>query len=418
MNTPLISIIVPVYNVEAYLPHCLDSLVGQTLKDIEIICVDDGSTDGSGRILEEYAARDARVRVLTQANAGQGAARNVGLDAALSPFIMFCDSDDWYELNMCEKMLTTLQAHPYADMVMCGYRNEWERELENNEEAAWLEDISISGYQKLTENVMHESLIGPPFKIYRREFIDQEHIRFPEGVRYEDYYFWNVCAAHARGVYYLPDKLYHYRQRAGSTMHNSIRRSAEQNKDYIRIGMLLWEYYKERHFEKMWGGFLAEIWAQMVINALRYSPDAAARGEITRLVRDFIIRECKSAHGQLSGLLLNALICSLSMPTIKEKKLCGLLRCRYTLTKINIHLCGIPLCSIRRKGASITWSVLGLSYRRVRENKNGMTKTAFQNTCNAVFYAAYIRRINRLYSVSFAYSPQHQAFVLAPDSTV
>ncbi|MDR3314701.1 MAG: glycosyltransferase, partial [Oscillospiraceae bacterium] len=94
-NPLLISVIVPVYNVEPYLPKCLDSIVSQTYANLEIILVDDGSTDASGSICDAYAAKDERVRVIHQANGGVAAARNAGLDAAVGEYIQFVDSDDW-----------------------------------------------------------------------------------------------------------------------------------------------------------------------------------------------------------------------------------------------------------------------------------------------------------------------------------
>ena len=97
MNSDLISIVVPVYNTEKYLPKCLDSLLGQTYKNLEIICINDGSTDGSLQILEDYAKQDNRIIVLSQENAKQGAARNRGLDIAKGEYVTFVDSDDWIE---------------------------------------------------------------------------------------------------------------------------------------------------------------------------------------------------------------------------------------------------------------------------------------------------------------------------------
>ena len=112
-----VSVVVPVYNVAPYLRQCLDSLVGQTLKDIEIICVDDGSTDGSGAILDEYAAKDGRVRVVHQANAGAGAARNVGLDLATGEYLFFCDPDDWCARRMLARMFRQAQ-NVRADVLL------------------------------------------------------------------------------------------------------------------------------------------------------------------------------------------------------------------------------------------------------------------------------------------------------------
>ena len=103
---PRVSVIVPVYNTEKYLARCLDSVIGQTERDIEIICVNDGSTDDSAAILERFAAADPRIRIVTQTNGGLSAARNAGLDVAAGEYVMFVDSDDWIPSDAAEKMLT------------------------------------------------------------------------------------------------------------------------------------------------------------------------------------------------------------------------------------------------------------------------------------------------------------------------
>ncbi len=115
---PKISIIVPVYNFAPYLRQCLDSLVGQTYRDIEIICADDGSTDESGEILDQYAAEDLRIRALHIENSGVPAARNLALDHAAGEYVIFVDGDDWIETNTCETVLA--QAAGY-DLVMWPY---------------------------------------------------------------------------------------------------------------------------------------------------------------------------------------------------------------------------------------------------------------------------------------------------------
>ena len=123
LDRPRISVVVPVYKVEAYLPKCIDSLVKQTYKDLEIILVDDGSTDRSGQICGEYAARDGRVRVIHQANAGVSAARNAGLTAATGDYIGFVDGDDWIEPDMYERLLKNAQRYG-AEISACGIVNE------------------------------------------------------------------------------------------------------------------------------------------------------------------------------------------------------------------------------------------------------------------------------------------------------
>ena len=117
-NVPKVSVIIPVYNVEAYLRQCLDSVIGQTLSDIEIICVDDGSTDGSAAILTEYTAKDSRIKVLSQANAGAGIARNIGLTCASGKWLSFLDADDVFNPTMLSDMVVVGESEN-ADVVAC-----------------------------------------------------------------------------------------------------------------------------------------------------------------------------------------------------------------------------------------------------------------------------------------------------------
>ena len=120
MPSPLISVIVPIYNMESLLPRCLDSLAAQTLRDLEIICVDDGSTDGSGGIVRKYASGDSRFRLITQENSGRAEARNAGIRAAAAPYLGFADPDDYVEPDMYER-LYRLAEESGADMVQCSY---------------------------------------------------------------------------------------------------------------------------------------------------------------------------------------------------------------------------------------------------------------------------------------------------------
>ena len=120
MNSPKISVIIPVYNVEKYLCECLDSIVNQTLKDIEIICVNDGSTDNSLSILQEYASKDERIKIIDKENQGQGYARKIGLDNATGKYILFCDSDDKYEPNNAFKVLIDEATKLNVDILLFG----------------------------------------------------------------------------------------------------------------------------------------------------------------------------------------------------------------------------------------------------------------------------------------------------------
>ena len=216
---PDVSVIIPVYNVEEYLRQCLDSVLGQTLRNIEIILVDDGSTDSSGAICEEYGSRDSRVRVIRQPNQGLAAARQAGMEVAEGEYIGFADSDDWLEPQMYEEMYAAGKTHG-ADIVFCNvYRNEAKREQPYFE----------SGYydRKKMEQVIFPRLLAGFdadgrentirwcnwLRIYKKSLIDLHHITFDKRFRRcQDLPFTFACTIRAQSYYYLGDRyLYHNR---------------------------------------------------------------------------------------------------------------------------------------------------------------------------------------------------------------
>lgn len=217
---PLVSVIVPVYNVERYLPACVESILGQTHRNIEVILVDDGSSDGCGSLCDRYAARDRRVRVIHQANKGLSAARNAGFDAAEGEFVSFVDSDDAVSPLFVETLLGGVVAEipksgssSSVDIVQCGFCRE-RQELER--------PLGEVAYERLTglqasERLQFDSTGGCTVvwnKLYRRELF--ENLRFPEGKRHEDEFVTYRALWMAGGVSVTDACLYYYRQRGDS----------------------------------------------------------------------------------------------------------------------------------------------------------------------------------------------------------
>lgn len=215
MSTPKVSVIIPVYNVQDYLRECLDSVVNQTVREIEIICVNDGSTDNSGAILEEYAARDCRFVVVHQENAGQSVARNRGLDLARGEFISFLDSDDFWERNMLEKTLQVME-NPEIDIVMFFFQtfgeNPWEPE---RGVLAHHKPIYSEMWEKINAIISMYYVVWN--QLYRRDFLMKYGIRFLEGCLYEDNHFSIKSVYYCRNIAILPERLYHYRIGSGCT---------------------------------------------------------------------------------------------------------------------------------------------------------------------------------------------------------
>ncbi|MDY3052153.1 MAG: glycosyltransferase [Ndongobacter sp.] len=206
-----ISVIIPVYNAAMRLPGCLDRLSKQTYRELEILLIDDGSTDGSGRICDEAAERDPRVRAIHQENAGAGAARNRGIEEATGAFLLFLDGDDTYEPDLAE-ILVREAIRGDADVVVCGFtyniagepsvsRTPGERLLASQSEVhQWIGERFPDG------------MAGYPWnKLYRRALIEAHHLRYPALKRYQDGVFNLEVFDCAQRVRLVDRVLYHYR---------------------------------------------------------------------------------------------------------------------------------------------------------------------------------------------------------------
>ena len=224
---PLISVIIPVYNVERYLAQCLDSVIRQTYENLEIICVNDGSQDGSLKILQEYAHKDTRVRILDKKNAGVSSARNDGLAFAEGSYIMFVDSDDWIEPRTCETAIHGMRTYD-ADIVMWSYVSE--TESRSSQKVIFPETTVFEKKEVRTKlhrrfvGAMGEELSHPDLvdslspvwgKLYTRSLIEKSGARFvdlSEIGTYEDGFFNLEVFGEVNRAVYLAEYLYHYRR--------------------------------------------------------------------------------------------------------------------------------------------------------------------------------------------------------------
>ena len=215
-----ISVIIPVYNVEKYLSQSLDSVMSQSLSDIEIICVNDGSTDRSGDILEEYRLEDERIIVFSQENKGAGASRNFAIGQAKGEYVYFMDADDYLEENALEEMYS--KAHENSlDYLMFRISNFNEKTGEAIDDDYYSMPYLKNAVGDSTFNYDDVSKIAldlcvcPPGNLFKREFITD--IRFPEGLLFEDNVFFTHALFKAERICFLDKVLYHRRKRLDST---------------------------------------------------------------------------------------------------------------------------------------------------------------------------------------------------------
>ena len=267
----LISVIVPVYKAENYLDKCVRSIVDQTYRNLEIILVDDGSPDGSGAMCDAWAAKDSRIRVIHQKNAGGGAARNAGLDVASGAYIAFVDSDDYMAPHMLEHLHSLLIQG--ADIAECAH-------VDATDDDAVFPDgpVSISHWdtRSAMEAHIHDRFFRQLIwnKLYRRETVGD--IRFPVGTKIDDEFFTYRVLGNAKHLV-LSDKIcYAYRQQSGSVMH-TLNVSARLQGLTAKTERL--DYFRA-HYPELLEIAGAELWFSCLYNGqliLRSLPSAQSR---------------------------------------------------------------------------------------------------------------------------------------------
>lgn len=264
-----LSIIVPVYNVLPYIRRCLDSLLNQTISDYELILIDDGSTDGTAGVLEEYAARYPDKVILKRVeNGGQGRARNIAIDMARGDYLGFIDSDDCIDPNMYQKLYYKA-LETGAEVVAC----DWLYQYDDGREApqpACVQDHWLAAAGSACNKIFRRRLVGDT--------------RFPEGLWYEDFYFSAMLLLKARGIEYVHEPLYVYRQSQSSTMRNN---NASKNLDILAIMDMLSEYMLPNGFQDEFEFFIIN---HVLLDAIKRVSQQSApdRGAVLSKLRAYV----------------------------------------------------------------------------------------------------------------------------------
>ncbi len=252
---PKFSIIIPVYNVQDYLSKCLDSIIEQTLLDIEIICVNDGSKDRSLDILQQYSNKDARIKIVSKDNGGLSSARNIGLKLAKGAYICFLDSDDYVQPNFCERIYTEVLEHE-PDIIVFG-ANIFPRRTDIE---PWIYN-SLSPVTKQFHRFKPDILLDTnrafPFvwrNCFKRSYLEKNKLTFNEQILFGEDTIFQICAyPGAKNIICISDKLYNYRyDRKNSLMFNSRRDDAKRIHDHLNILKVIASYWKKAGYLLKW----------------------------------------------------------------------------------------------------------------------------------------------------------------------
>ena len=287
-----ISVIVPVYNMEQYLRQTIDSIISQTHKNLEIICVNDGSTDSSENIIKEYANFDKRILLLNKDNGGLSSARNVGLRTVTSDYVAFIDADDWIEPETYGKMLTAMLQND-VDMVACRFKRDYEDFSHRKDSDDFYDNKTAwsKGKHKVTNSLISYFPVFAWTKLYKTSIIKENKIEFPEGLIFEDWVFYWKYIVFADSVYSIDSAFYHYRQRANSIMASIYESNGAGVNiiDYLKTAEIVYEYlYKNGLFDKYIKSFAA--YYVMIYDNTHYFIKDEYKKAVENIARDFIAK--------------------------------------------------------------------------------------------------------------------------------
>lgn len=223
-RTPFVSIIIPVYNVEEYLCACLDSVIEQVYKDWECICVDDGSMDSSGEILDDYSNKDPRFIVIHQKNSGVSAARNAGLASANGKWACFVDSDDWVGVDYLQHLVENISEE--VDYVISGNESILDGKIIRRSVPSTKSIFALdaSGAEPMADLMEQNLPYGPSNKLFRLDILKEHDISFPLNISYgEDLIFNFIYLKYVRKVATVPVSDYYYRQENGDSLSHKVR---------------------------------------------------------------------------------------------------------------------------------------------------------------------------------------------------
>lgn len=240
----MITVIVPVYNVEKYLIKCIDSIITQTYKDLEIILVNDGSTDNSGKICDKYKSKDKRIKVIHKDNGGLSDARNCGLKISNGEYIVFLDSDDWVDENYIKILYNLIKKYD-SDMSICDFKKVYNEEEKLNSNYNEMVFSNIEALKQIHTEKGTQFIVAWN-KMYKKKLLDG--MKYPKGKVHEDEFLTPILLYRSNKIAYTEKELIYYRQREGSIMSNGFNL---KKLDYLDALEERVKYYKDNELEKL-----------------------------------------------------------------------------------------------------------------------------------------------------------------------
>lgn len=273
-NDIIVSVIVPCYNVVKYLSRCLDSIINQTFKSTEIICVNDGSTDNTLELLKNYAQKDSRIKIINKINGGLSSARNEGALESHGFFINFIDSDDWIEETTIEKAIAKMTGN--IDLVCYGAELVNEGLDKNNQNIIvgnQYHKIKIIGEKTASVDNILNSTYTVWNKLFKKAILDKYAIKFAVGRLFEDNDFSIMYMVHCRNIYYLGDYLYHYVQRPNSIMEKVRAGLCDKTIDNLYIFDNLYKHLEKYNLLEKYKKIVASRFSIHLRSAYKFAPD-------------------------------------------------------------------------------------------------------------------------------------------------
>lgn len=288
VKRPKVSIIIPIYNVEDYLSRCLESVMNQTLSDIEIIGVNDGTKDNSVEIMRRYMALDSRMQLVEKENGGLSSARNAGLAVATGDMILFLDSDDYLALNACERIYEERLNHG-ADIIVFG-STPFPEVPEPDPWVIWALTCRDVYYPKFHPDALFKEPSGNPFawnRAFSRKFLVRNHLTFSEDVLFgEDLVFIFQAAPLAKGIQFISDKLHYYQCfRQGSLMNKYNGENERKLCQHVRNMRFITDFWYKKGFLKKWSRPYTAWFIRFIGSDLVVDRPANARQLINEVIK-------------------------------------------------------------------------------------------------------------------------------------